>query len=224
MKLAKNHVDVAVMTNQLEPMLAFWQVEAGLPFEEVLPVAKGHQQHRHGMNGSVFKLNHLREPLPATPPGGLRRLSIARPGITEPRELTDPDGSTVRLVPPGHDDVMGVALELAVRDLDAADHFYADLLGLERAGNRRYRCGDTLLDLRHDPDAAQDVPIFAPGYRYLTIQVFDCEAEHRRVLAGGGTEGMPPRHAGKVAVFSMVRDPDGNWVEISQRASLVGSL
>ena len=224
MRLAKGHVDVAVMTNQLEPMLSFWQREAGLPFEEVLPVAKGHRQHRHGMNGSVFKLNHLREPLPDAPRGGLRRLQVARPGLAEPRELVDPDDNAVRLVPPGHEGVVGVAVDLAVRDLEAADHFYGKLLELERAGDGRYRCGDSLLFLRHDPQAAKDVAIRAPGYRYLTIQVFECEVEHRRILAAGGAEGMPPRRAGEVAVFSMVRDPDGNWIEISQRASLVGSL
>ena len=32
MKLAKNHVDVAVMTNRLEPMLTFWQDEVGLRY------------------------------------------------------------------------------------------------------------------------------------------------------------------------------------------------
>ena len=224
MKLAKNHVDVAVMTNRLEPMLTFWQDEVGLPFEEMLPVAKGHRQHRHALNGSVFKLNHRRELLAAAPPGGLRKLRIAREGLLEPRERIDPDGSRVLLVPPGYDDIVGIAVDLAVRDLEVAHAFYGGVLELERLGESRYRCGDSLLNLVQDPTAEGDVPIFAPGYRYLTIQIFDCEAEHRRVLERGGVEGMPPRHAGKVAVFSMVRDPDGNWIELSQRASLVGSL
>ena len=29
---------------------------------------------------------------------------------------------------------------------------------------------------------------------------------------------------GKTARISMVRDPDGAWIELSQRASIVGSL
>jgi lactoylglutathione lyase len=29
---------------------------------------------------------------------------------------------------------------------------------------------------------------------------------------------------GSTARISMVRDPDGNWIELSQRASLTGSL
>ena len=224
MRLAKPQIDVAVMTNRLESMLDFWQHEAGLPFEEVLPVSRGHRQHRHGLNGSVFKLNHLKAELPAAAPGGLRRLSLAREGIEAPRELVDPDGSRLLLVPPGHQGVVGIGVDLAVRDLGAAQRFYGEVLELERVAEDRYRCGESQIDLRSDPKAEPDVPIFAPGYRYLTIQVLDCEAEHRRLLERGAAEGAPLRRAGDVAVFSMVRDPDGNWIEISQRASLTGSL
>ena len=44
------------------------------------------------------------------------------------------------------------------------------------------------------------------------------------VLAGGGAEGMAPVRLGDVAYISFVRDPDGNWLEISQRKSITGSL
>ena len=64
----------------------------------------------------------------------------------------------------------------------------------------------------------------ARGYRYLTIQVHDCDAMHAAVLAAGGREGSPPRTLGAVARISFVRDPDGNWIELSQRASLVGAI
>ena len=64
----------------------------------------------------------------------------------------------------------------------------------------------------------------APGYRYTTIQVFDVVGEHRGILARGGREGSAPVKLGDVAYISFVRDPDGNWIEISQRKSLTGSL
>jgi lactoylglutathione lyase len=64
----------------------------------------------------------------------------------------------------------------------------------------------------------------APGYRYLTIQVYDVRAVHADVVARGGREGRPPVRLGEVAFISFVRDPDGNWLEISQRKSLTGSL
>ena len=46
MKLAKPRIDVGLHTNQREPMLAFWQDVVGLPFEELLPMGQGLQQHR----------------------------------------------------------------------------------------------------------------------------------------------------------------------------------
>ena len=44
------------------------------------------------------------------------------------------------------------------------------------------------------------------------------------MLAKGGREALAPVTLGTTARISMVRDPDGNWIELSQRASIVGSL
>jgi lactoylglutathione lyase len=63
-----------------------------------------------------------------------------------------------------------------------------------------------------------------PGYRYLTVQVWDADAEYEAIVATGGDGASPPRTLGTVARFGFVRDPDGNWLEISQRASLTGAL
>ena len=40
----------------------------------------------------------------------------------------------------------------------------------------------------------------------------------------GGREGMAPVRLGDVAYISFVCDTDGNWIEISQRKSITGSL
>jgi lactoylglutathione lyase len=64
----------------------------------------------------------------------------------------------------------------------------------------------------------------SPGYRYLTAQVWEVDVEHAAILARGGNEGRPPVTLGTTARISFVRDPDGNWIEISQRASLTGPL
>ena len=61
-----------------------------------------------------------------------------------------------------------------------------------------------------------------PGYRYLTVQVFDCDDEHAKALAAGATEGRPPHNYGSTARVSFIRDPQGTWIEISQRASVTG--
>ncbi|MFT5443196.1 MAG: catechol 2,3-dioxygenase-like lactoylglutathione lyase family enzyme [Myxococcota bacterium] len=224
MKLAKPHLDIAVMTDQLQAMLDFWQGPAGLTFEELLPTGGGNHQHRHGVNGSVFKLNHSRDGLPKAAQSGYRGMWIARDDIDSRQELLDPDGNRVVLVPRGENDVEGVAVVVAVSDPAAHARFYTEALQLEALGEGRFRCGDSLLIVEHDANANADVGIYGQGFRYLTIQVFDCRAEHARILQIGAAEGAPPRKHGETALYSMVRDPDGNWVEISQRASLTGPL
>ena len=69
-----------------------------------------------------------------------------------------------------------------------------------------------------------DVPQKATGLRYMTFQVADVVGEHQAIVATGGAEGMAPVRLGDVAYISFVRDPDGNWIEISQRKSITGSL
>ena len=61
-----------------------------------------------------------------------------------------------------------------------------------------------------------------PGYRYTTVQVWDCIAEYDGILARGGTSGGEPRILGETVRYAFVCDPDGNHIEISQRATLTG--
>jgi lactoylglutathione lyase len=63
-----------------------------------------------------------------------------------------------------------------------------------------------------------------PGWRYITFQVFKVDMEHAAALAAGAREALAPITLGATARISMIRDPDGNWIELSQRASIVGSL
>jgi lactoylglutathione lyase len=223
-RLAKPCIDVGILTNRGDAQLAFWQGEVGLAFEERLPVRRGFVQMRHAMNGSVFKLNVVEAAIPESPPAGYRELWIARAGLAVPRALTDPDGNRVVLVPPGHQGVTGIGVVLAVRDAAAHERFYAHALELEQAAPGAFRCGTSLFLVREDASARRDVSRDGLGYRYTTIQVFDCDAEHAGILARGGAEGAGAITLGKTARFSFVRDPDGNWIEISQRASLTGPL
>ena len=233
MHLAKPCLDIGVFTNDAEAMLAFYRDAVGLPYEHLLALGGGQQQHRHGLNGSVFKLNHSRDALAAAPPTGYRRLRIARAGLAAPRSLIDPDGNAVELVPVGHADIQAIAIDIEVRDLGAHRQFWGELFGAEAAGGDRFRVGTTLVALH--PGAPASAPADPPpranmaglrgrGFRYLTVQVFDCAAEHRALIAAGAIEGQPPHVLGDVAKISFVGDPDGNWIEISQRRSLTGPL
>ncbi len=224
MKLAKQHLDVGLFTNNEQPMLDFWQKEVGLAFEETLPLGGGVRQHRHAMNGSVLKLNAARDPINDALRGGYRELIIAREGIAAAQTLVDPDGNRIVLVPPGDDGVTGIRVRMAVRSADDFRRFFATAMQFEEAGPNTYRCGDSLVTVEQDASALRTEPMRAPGFRYLTVQVYDVDTEHRGIVERGGDEGRPPVTLGSTARVSFVRDPDGNWIEVSQRASLTGPL
>lgn len=224
MELAKPRIDIGLATNDLEPVLAFWQGEVGTPLDHVLPIRRGQDQHRHDARGSVLKINHHAATLPDNPPSGYRELLIAREGLTAPVSLVDPDGAHVRLVPPGHEGVTQIGVRLAVRDLEAHRRFYADALGLPEVRPGVFPAGESVILLEQGDDAPSDAQMQGKGWRYITFQVFKVDAEHAQVLAKGGREAVAPVTLGTTARISMVRDPDGNWIELSQRASITGSL
>ena len=66
--------------------------------DHVLPIRRGQKQHRHDALGSVVKINHYVEQLPAAPPSGYRELIVARQDRTEPECLADPDGNRVQKI------------------------------------------------------------------------------------------------------------------------------
>jgi lactoylglutathione lyase len=227
MDLAKPRIDVGLFTTSLEPMLDFWQNEIGLPFDHMLPLGNGLQQHRHDLLGSVLKINHSRNELPIAPPSGYRELLIARESLLGPKRLTDPDGNRVTLVPPGAHGIERIGIRLGVRDVNAHRRFYAVSLGLPdvpELGGDSFLCGDSVILFEKAADVRPDPVMEGPGRRYITIQIRNVDEEHARILARGGREGRAPATLGKVARISFIRDPDGNWIEMSQRASLVGAL
>ena len=227
MQLAKNVIDIGLSTNDLEPMLRFWQQEAGLRFDHVLPVRRGQKQYRHDAAGSVIKLTHHAEPLADAAPSGYRELIIAREGVGEPRPMVDPDGNRVRLVTPGHDGITQIAVVMGVRSLSEHRRFYGDILGFAEqpwSGGSAFRLGESLVLLTEDRAATVDPARQARGWRYITLQVADIDAVHERLRARGVREGLAPITLGEVARISMILDPDGNWIELSRRASIVGSL
>ena len=227
MNLSKPRVDIGLSTNNIEKMLAFWQGEMGVPFDHVLPIRKGQNQHRHDLLGSVLKINHHAEPLPAAAPAGYAEVLIARPNVTNITVRHDPEGTSVALVPTGMLGIAQIGIKLKVRDLETHRRFYSDALGLEEVPHGHgaaYRAGETLILLEESDDAPINAPFQGPGFRYITFQVFKCDEEHAHILKHGGREAVAPVTLGTTARISMVRDPDGNWIEISQRASIVGSL
>jgi catechol 2,3-dioxygenase-like lactoylglutathione lyase family enzyme len=228
-ELKKPQVDVGIFTNKLEPMQAFYGEKLGLEYESVLPVGGGFRQYRYLCNGSVIKLMHSREPLRPRRPGGYETLMIARPRVTNPEALPDPDDNTIELVPPGRDDVTQMEIRIGVRDVDAFRHFYTSAFSAEDIGQNRYKIGETILGLYHEPEIHSHklVPYANPlevvnamaelGIQYVTFQVVNCDAAFGALKAAGAAVAVEPSTFGTVARISFVRDPDGNFIELSQR-------
>lgn len=217
MQLAKPQIDVGLFTNQGEAMLEFWQRQVGLAFDHMLPLGHGVRQQRHEMNGSVLKLNTARDPLSDAEPSNFRELLIARDGITEATMLRDPDDNVITLVPPGHLGIIGIGLRIAVASADAAEDFYVRAMGLERVSPGVVRCGESLLLLDQTLQVAPPSIMRARGFRYFTVQVDDVDHEHEAMVAAGATQELPPITLGTTARISLLRDIDGNWIELSQR-------
>jgi lactoylglutathione lyase len=205
-------------------MLGFWQGVVGLSLDHVLDIRRGQQQHRHDANGSVLKINHFAEPLPQTPPSGYRELILAGSALGAERRLQDPDGNRVRIVPGRQYGVRQVGVLMNVRDLAAHRKFFGEVLQLPEERPGEFRAGESLILLRESPDAPTDAEVRGRGWRYITLQVFKVDQEHARAIEGGAREALAPVTLGTTARISMIRDPDGNWIELSQRASIVGSL
>jgi predicted enzyme related to lactoylglutathione lyase len=181
----------------------------------------------------VLKINHSRDPLPHRIAGGYRMLSISDPRTPMPLTMQDPDGNDLELVPAGQRGVNQIEIHIGVTDEAAFEHFYGDALQAERLAPRRFKLGETVVSFRQDPAAVRATKsasagaiasMRAVGMRYITVQVRDCDREHRRLTSMGVSEGAAPMTLGSVARISMIRDPDGNFIEISQRASLTGPI
>jgi lactoylglutathione lyase len=227
MQLAKNVIDVGLSTNNLEPMLRFWQQDVVVRFDQMLRVRRGQKQYRHDEQGSVIKLNQHAETLPEAAPSGYRELIIAREYLPSPQRMVDPDGNRVELVPRGHEGVTQIAVLMAVRSIGEHRKFYSDILGFAEqswSGGAAFRLGESLLLLEEDRAATIDPVRQAKGWRYITLQVADIDAVHDELRSKGVREGLAPITLGEVARISMILDPDGNWIELSRRASIVDAL
>lgn len=236
MDLAKDCIDVGLFTNRLEEMREFYAERVRLPYEELLPVGGGVKQYRYGLLGSVLKINHSRDPLPLRISGGYNKLVIADRRTPMPFQLADPDGNEIHLVPTGHYGVDQIEIHLGVTNEDDFARFYGEVLGAVQLAPRRYRLGKTILSFDRDPAARRAErgtsasameaigAMRAVGMRYMTVQVRDCNAEFKRLTAMGAWAGAQPVTLGEVARICFIRDPDGNWIEVSQRASLTGPI
>lgn len=226
-RFAKDRLDVGLMTGD-PAMVDFMATTVGLGAPEVLRVNRRTTQHRFDVRGSIVKINVI-DGDTGSARAGYRHVEIADVAATEARTFAGPDDVSIAIVPKGaggaDHKVEHMAVHMAVPDLAAAQRFFGDGLGWQVEGNL-VRFGASLVVLARDPAAPTDMPDpwQTGGWSYLTVQIRDCDAETASAVAAGAVVTRAPRTYGEVARFSMITDPWGNHVELSQRASLTGLL
>jgi hypothetical protein len=196
--------------------VSFWTEDVGLPFVETLQHSPTYEERFYSIGGtSSLKINYSSEPMPAGG-SGYCGLTITRPGQTETVVLTDPEGLPVTLTDhiEGSDALNAVACR--VPDIDRQAEFLVTGLGATpQAGG--YCLGSTLLTLVQGPTASG--PTWARGFNYVVAFVADAPAAHAALIEVGATHAVPPTLLPDRCVFSWVRDPSGNWLELVQPSS-----
>ncbi|NDZ17638.1 hypothetical protein C7T35_36870 [Variovorax sp. WS11] len=220
MDLAKPGLDVGMFTERLDSQTAFWSDVAKLPSEAMQKLGDGIHQHRFVAGISVIKVNNSRHALTGQG-SGIAGISLIRKGLPRCIVVRDPDGQPVMLQPAADGDHVELVVHLEVSNLAAHQAFWHSVMQLPACGDG-YLCGTTKLQLKETDTPRRPQSWKVRGWSYLTVQVRDCVSEHAAALRRGAREGEPPRLIGDSAVISFVRDPDGNFIELSQKAELVG--
>ena len=71
--------------------------------------------------------------------------------------------------------------------------------------------------------ADQAEALLTRGYGHVCLRVDDVDSVHARLLAAGAAERMPPQQAPEPGVrMSFVSDPEGNLIELVDRATPAG--
>ncbi|MCC7122537.1 MAG: VOC family protein [Gammaproteobacteria bacterium] len=222
MQLARPGFDIGLFTRLTDAQLRFWQDTAGLRYDHLGKLGGGLHQHRHHLHGVILKLNAARDPLPAFAPCGLRALRIARAGCVVPQAMHDPDGTPVTFVPPGDDGTEGVDVMMTVSDVGAHRAFYRDAFGFAVAADGTVDAGPVRLRVATVAPVARSPDWRGPGLRYLTLQVPDVRAARAAALDAGAAAADPLRDLGDLVRYCFVRDPDGNFIELSERTTYTG--
>ena len=230
MQYARAGFDIGLFSNARDAQLQFWQQRVGLPFDHLGKLGGGIQQHRHVLGDAILKMNHARDPLPAIPAGGLAALYLFG-SIAHPEAWADPDGNRVECWPLAAGCGGRYGMSIASPAPARLARFYGVTLGLRECalaasappaeacfahGDGRIFITPATADWAPSPDWR------GPGFRYLTLQVVSARDAWAETLAAGASAGAPLQELGELVRFGFIRDPDGNWIELSERTTFTG--
>lgn len=220
-ELSKPCIDVGYFTNNGAALNAFYSNEIALPSGAKLALEQGYDLYRFDVGGSALKVNDLAAPIPRAIVN-YARVAIPSRNVETRRELRDPDGNPVDLVPIGHDGITQLGISWVLPSEAVIRDFAEKTLGAEHIGGLNYRFGNTTILFEEDPQARRANALEAQGLSYVTLHVADLPTAHRHLIGNGCTQAIPPTPFRDITAYSFVRDPLGGWIEVSQRADLTG--
>lgn len=216
MRFAKDCFDIGLMVPADQFDLSQWSAIAGIHLDHVLDIPP-YQQHRFHCADAVLKVNVGHAPPTPDRPTGLVAFRVGahayavRDGAPVVVEVENPRSVT----PPALDII------IETPSVETMMQFYTDAFGLAEAGPQAVQFGPARLVFRTSPTALPAPSLDGTGIRYLTFQVFDADSACDEAIAKGARLGREPVSFGNEARFGFVLDPDGNWIELSARASIL---
>ena len=212
--LSRPTLDIGLFSDN-PAMPDFYMNDVGLPFVEALPHSPTYSENFYAATRASLKINFSTEAM-ATGTSGYRALIIARDGEQRARELDDPDGLRLAIVPPGHNGVTQMGIVCDVPDERAERRFLVDGLGARDENGVLY-IGETAIFLRVAA-VRRPTPVWRRGFNYYVLFVKDIMRAHRHAIDHGGEHSASPLLLGERCAFSWLRAPSGNWVELVQYA------
>ena len=221
-ELARGLLDPGLFSDNAPKMWSFYEESVGLPRLENLRHGPTYQEVFFTLPPGKLKIQSFDVPMgPAVT--GYRELLVARDGLVASQALRDPDGLAVTLVPRGQRGITSAGMVVGVRDVDAQKRFLIEGIGA-RPSEGGLRVGDTQIFVEEDPAARPTTPSCRRGFVYITLIVNDCVAAHDALIAAGALHSARVLRLTDRCLFSWVKDPAGNWIEIIQYADLSGPL
>jgi len=214
--LARPTIDLGLFSDN-PAMSDFYQHVLGLPFVEGIQHSPTYSEDFYSVNDRSLKINASTEPM-QTGTSGYRGLLIAREGAQERRDFIDPDGLAVSIVPPGDESVDQIGIVCEMRDVDTEARFLLETVAT-RGDAGVLRVGDTVLFLR-ECDSPRPTPTWRRGFNYILFSVADIVVAHQCMVDHGAEHSAPPVRLADRCVFSWVRAPSGNWIELVQYADV----
>ena len=221
-QLASSTMYPGLFTDRIEPMEAFY-TGLGLRFMEKLVQSETYAELFYELPGSKLKIQSDSHGTLENARSGYVGLSVAWPPLTEVEWHQDPDGLDFRLVPRGHQGITSLGFSVEVPDAARYRRFLVEGMGAFDS-EHGVRVGDTQFLIAESPGLDRSTPICRKGFTYITLIVHDLRAAQEVLLASGAEASFDMTRLHDRCVFSFVKDPFGNWIEIVQYANLSGPL